>query len=149
MAFLDFFRRGKTTKMERAWGRKQESDKRQQQAMSADRQVEDEKKKQVERPLSTAGIKKQGHHMLFLSSPIVSEKSTLLASKNQYVFRVVSHANKIDVKKEITSLYGVVPEAIRIIHMPPRRVRRGRHEGLRAGYKKAIVCLKAGEKIEV
>lgn len=142
MAFLDFFRRGKTTKKERAWGRKQESGKWQQ-------QVKDEGKKQVERPLPTAGVKKQGHHMLFLSSPIVSEKSTLLASKNQYVFRVVSHANKIDVKKEVASLYGVVPEAVRMNHVPPRRVRRGRHEGVRAGYKKAIVCLKAGEKIEV
>lgn len=142
MAFLDFLRRGKTTKKERAWSRRKEGDKRK-------RQAEDEEEKQGKRPPSTGGVKKQGHHMLFLSSPIVSEKSTLLASKNQYVFRVVSHANKTDIKREVASLYGVVPEAVRMTHVPPRRVHRGRHEGWRAGYKKAVVRLKAGEKIEV
>jgi len=86
----------------------------------------------------------------YIVAPHITEKATLLAEKeNQYVFKVAPDANKIEVKKAIEDLYGVKVEKVRIIKVPRKRRRRGRIEGWRKGYKKAIVKIKEGQKIEI
>ena len=83
-----------------------------------------------------------------ISSPLISEKATNLLSQGQYVFKVKTQTNKVEVRKAVAQLYGVTVTGIRMItiHRKKRRLRRS--QGYRAGYKKAIVRVKKGEKIE-
>ncbi len=84
-----------------------------------------------------------------LKAPQVTEKATFLAGKNQYLFKVFPKANKTEIKRAIEDLYGVKVISVKIIKMPRKRRRLGRIRGWRKGYKKAIVKIKAGQKIEV
>jgi len=106
--------------------------------------------KPIEAP--TQRIKKEvktGEAWKFLKFPHVTEKATDLTKKNQYIFKIFSRANKTEIKKAIESLYGVDVISVRIVKIPPKKRRLGRISGWRKGYKKAIVKIKEGEKIEV
>lgn len=84
-----------------------------------------------------------------LKEPHISEKSTQLADERKYTFKVYAEANKIQIKRTISNLYGVKVEDVNIINIKPKkRILRG-VEGRKTGYKKAIVTLKEGEKIEI
>ena len=85
-----------------------------------------------------------------LVEPHVTEKASDLTERNKYVFKVLPNANKIEIKKAVESLYGVDVSGVRIIniHRKKRRVGRKR-EGWKKGYKKAIVKIKKGQKIEI
>lgn len=88
-----------------------------------------------------------------IKEPHITEKATFLTNQNKYVFKISSKANKVEVKKIIEALYEVKVEKVHLIHTVPKRRRLGRHEGwkhgLKQGFKKAIVTLKKGEKIEL
>lgn len=84
-----------------------------------------------------------------LVAPHITEKATVLAGARKYVFKVKKQANKIEIKKAIRELYGVNVADVNIINIPRRPRRMGRSEGYKSGYKKAIVTLAEGEKIEV
>jgi large subunit ribosomal protein L23 len=84
-----------------------------------------------------------------LKTPQVTEKATGLVGQNQYVFKVWPKANKVETKKAIENLYGVDVISVKIIKVPRKRRRLGRISGWRKGYKKAIVKIKEGQKIEV
>lgn len=84
-----------------------------------------------------------------LRSPQITEKATGLTKDNQYTFRVFQDASKTEVKKTIESLYGVEVLGVRVIKVRPKKRRLGRTAGWRKGYKKAIVRVRAGQKIEV
>jgi len=86
---------------------------------------------------------------LILKAPHITEKATNLAEKNQYVFRVWQRANKNEVKKAIENLYKVKVMDVKIINVPAKRRRLGRISGWKKGFKKAIVRIKEGQKIEV
>lgn len=90
-----------------------------------------------------------GQAYRILKTPHVTEKATDLAAKNQYVFNVLPRANKVEIGKAIESLYGVDVLNVKIINIPPKRRRLGKQKGWREGYKKAIVRIKKGQKIEV
>ena len=84
-----------------------------------------------------------------LKSPHITEKATALSSQNQYVFKVEKKSNKTEIKKAIEEVYGVGVLNVNIINIPRKKRRLGRIEGFKPGYKKAIVKLKEGEKIEI
>ena len=84
-----------------------------------------------------------------LIAPYITEKTTALAQKNQYVFRVWQKANKNEIKKAIENLYKVKMMDVKIINVPAKRRRLGRISGWKKGFKKAIVRIKEGQKIEV
>ena len=119
----------------------------------------EEKPKEIkeEKPLETVEVRPPqakrekviGEAYRILKTPQVTEKATDLVKKNQYVFKVSSRANKNEVKKAIESVYGVDVISVRIINVPAKRRRLGRQRGWRKGYKKAIVKIKTGQKIEV
>jgi len=120
--------------------------------------VKKQKKIKVEKPKVEAvleekprKIKEKKTDMAYriLRSPQITEKSTALAEKNQYVFKVYPKTNKIEIKTAIEDLYNVDVLSVRIIKVRPKRRRLGRISGWRAGYKKAVVKIKAGQKIEV
>jgi len=84
-----------------------------------------------------------------LKTPHVTEKAGDLTQRNQYVFKVWPRANKIEIKKAIQDIYGVDVLNVRIIKIPKKARRLGRQKGWREGYKKAIIKIKEGQKIEV
>jgi len=101
----------------------------------------------VEKPKPLVKIPETAYKIL--KTPHVAEKATDLVKKNQYVFKVYPKANKIEIKRAIEELYGVNVVSVKIINIPPKRRRLGKVKGWRAGYKKAIVRIKEGQKIEV
>jgi len=86
---------------------------------------------------------------IILRSPHITEKATDLVKKNQYVFKVVPKTNKTEIKRAIENLYGVDVLNVRVLNIPKKQRRLGRQTGWRKGYKKAIVKIKEGQKIEV
>jgi len=85
-----------------------------------------------------------------LVSPILSEKSiTLKDTQNRYTFRVNPKSNKIEIKKAVEALFKVKVTAVRTANYTGKLHKVGRHEGYRSDWKKAIVTVKAGQKIDV
>lgn len=85
-----------------------------------------------------------------LQSPSITEKAVNMSSQgNFYVFHVASVANKIEIKKAIEERYKVDVLNVRTINIPRKRMVRGKTEGFRPGYKKAIIKVKEGQKIEI
>ncbi len=85
-----------------------------------------------------------------LLAPRISEKAAVLASsKNTYVFDVPVAANKVEIRKAVERLYTVKVESVRTIRGIGKFVSRGRIRGQRPNWKKALVTLKEGNKIDV
>ncbi len=85
-----------------------------------------------------------------IKKPIVTEKSTMLHSFNQYVFMVKAGASSAEIKKMVKTIYQVDPVRVNIINVKPRFGRYGRTKTeTRAGFKKAIVTIKKGQTIDV
>ena len=97
----------------------------------------------------TGGKKKQNRAYRLLLRPVVSEKASYLGMYCQYVFEVAPEANKIEIKKAISSLYNVDVQKVRIVNAKGKQVRYGRIQGKTSGWKKAIVTLKNGQKLEL
>jgi large subunit ribosomal protein L23 len=84
----------------------------------------------------------------FLLGPHITERTASLAKINVYTFKVSPSANKVLVKKAIKEMFGFEPIKIRVINVPlKKRIVRGKI-GIKSGYKKALVYLKEGDKIE-
>ncbi len=81
--------------------------------------------------------------------PRVTEKAVAFAEKGVYVFVVSDDANKIQIKRAVEGKYGVHVADVRVVRLPGKERRRGRVIGWKAGFKKAMVQLKEGQKIEV
>ncbi len=83
-----------------------------------------------------------------LLQPRISEKAGHLVSLNKYVFKVKNSANKIEVKKAVENAYKVKVTQVNIIRMEGKHRNYGRTSGKMSDFKKAIVTLKKGDKIE-
>lgn len=97
-------------------------------------------------------IGKKDNHQILLTRPRITEKATLLNESNKYpvyTFEVDSQANKTEIKKAITVSYKVTPVKVNIVNLPAKKVVRRGKIGRVAAVKKALVFLKAGEKIEL
>jgi large subunit ribosomal protein L23 len=86
---------------------------------------------------------------MILKRPIITEKTTRLTKENQYVFEVPKEATKGKVKNEIEEKFGVDVLSVKIIKIPAKRRNLGRISGWRKSYKKAIVKIKEGQKIDI
>jgi len=86
---------------------------------------------------------------LILKAPHITEKATELNKEKFYLFKVIPKANKIEIKKAVESLYKVKVEKVRIVWIPKKKKGRASLTGFKKGYKKAIVKLKPGQKIEI
>jgi large subunit ribosomal protein L23 len=84
-----------------------------------------------------------------LIAPVVSEKSYGQIAQNRYTFKVHQDAHKTQVRQAVEELFEVKVVAVNIIKMPAKPKRRGMIKGTKPGWKKAIVELKAGDKIEI
>ena len=84
-----------------------------------------------------------------IKKPWVTERATDLSKMGKYVFLVKMNATKPEVKKAIKDIYKVDPIAVNIVRHPGKTKGQGVMKGHQAGYKKAIVTLKAGQKIDL
>ncbi len=81
--------------------------------------------------------------------PIVTEKSNTIQEKNnQMVFRVAKDANKVDIRMAVEKLFNVKVVSVNTYRTPTRLRRVGRNVGRRSSWKKAVVRLRQGDKIE-
>ena len=79
----------------------------------------------------------------------MTEKSTDLSKLGKYVFIVKPKANKQEVKKAVREIYKVDAVAVNIVNKHFKSKRIGQLRGKQSGYKKAVVTLKAGQKIDI
>lgn len=84
-----------------------------------------------------------------LKNPRVTEKATLSAEQNVYVFDVVMDANKFQIKQAVKSLYKVTPVKVNVVTVPSKRIIYRGKRGVKPGGKKAYVYLKEGDKINI
>lgn len=84
-----------------------------------------------------------------LLKPWITESSTNLVQLNKYVFLVSRNSNKQKIARAVEGLYKVTVEAVNIINMPKKKRVYGKTSGWKAGFKKAMVTLKKGDKIDL
>jgi len=82
-------------------------------------------------------------------SPRVSEKAAFLAAHGKYAFDVPITATKPEVRKSVKLAYGVDVADVNMLRGIGKEVRRGRTTGRRNRWKKAVVTVKPGQKIDL
>ncbi len=149
MAILDIFKRKKP--------KKKKIEKKEVKKTSEVKEEMAEGKKEIKRETSPESKKiselpvKKGFNIAYrtLKTPHITEKVGDLAKKNQYVFKIWPGANKTEIKKAIQDIYGVDVLDVRIIKISRKPRRLGKQRGWRKGYKKAIIKIKEGQKMEI
>jgi large subunit ribosomal protein L23 len=133
MALRDIFKRQKTEKTEGKTGEKP--------AASAVKESSGETKSLKGKRVNSAWrVLKTAH---------ITEKATDLAGKNQYIFNVYLRANKNEIKSAVENIYGIDVVSVNVVNIPSKKRRVGKIYGWKSGYKKAIVKIKEGQKIEL
>jgi large subunit ribosomal protein L23 len=77
----------------------------------------------------------------------LSEKTNMHSAAGRYVFVVDKNANKIEIKKAVESVYDVHVTGVNTVNTKGKHRNYGKTSGRTSNWKKAIVTLKAGEKI--
>ncbi len=80
--------------------------------------------------------------------PIITEKSSRLMSFNKYTFEVLPQANKIEIRKAVEEVFKVKVSSVHTLKVRSKPKRMGRFLGRSRSWKKAIVTLLPGERIE-
>ncbi|HPG42420.1 MAG TPA: 50S ribosomal protein L23 [Acholeplasmataceae bacterium] len=84
-----------------------------------------------------------------LKAPIITEQSTkLIESQNRYTFKVDPKANKVEIKKAVETIFNVKVLSVNTVNVLPKYKKMGKYEGYKSAYKKAIVKLAEGQKID-
>ena len=81
--------------------------------------------------------------------PIISEKSYALIAENKYTFRVHPEAHKTQIRSAVEEIFGVHVIDVRTMRQKPKPKRRGYTAGRTRSWKKAVVELAPGERIEL
>lgn len=85
--------------------------------------------------------------------PIVTEKMTNMQDKGLYAFEVDPNANKIDIARAVEKRFNVKVKSVRTMNFKGKTktqmTRKGRFQGKTSRFKKAIITLKEGDKIEL
>jgi large subunit ribosomal protein L23 len=83
-----------------------------------------------------------------LRRPLVTEKSTALQAQGKYAFEVAKNSNKAQIKQAVEKAFSVKVTAVNVMTVAGERRRVGRREIQSSPWKKAIVTLKTGDKIQ-
>ena len=85
-----------------------------------------------------------------LLRPVISEKSVAQTERDNYTFAVARGANKLQIKAAVEREFQVTVVGVRVISVRPKQKRRGRRTpGTVPGWRKAVVTLAPGQKIEL
>jgi large subunit ribosomal protein L23 len=82
-------------------------------------------------------------------TPVVSEKSYALIGEGKYTFRVDDRAHKTQIASAVKEIFGVEVAAVRPSKVRAKPKRRGLTKGRTRAWKKAVVQLAPGERIEL
>ncbi|MQR02729.1 50S ribosomal protein L23 [Glaciimonas soli] len=86
--------------------------------------------------------------MKVLLAPVISEKATMVAEKNeQIVFRIAQDATKLEVKAAVELLFKVQVDSVQVANRQGKAKRAGKTTGRRNHTRRAFVCLKPGQEI--
>ena len=83
-----------------------------------------------------------------LRRPLITEKNTTLQAQGKYAFEVAKEANKHQIKQAVEKAFDVTVMAVNVMTVPGKTRRIGRRQVLTQSWKKAIVTLREGNKIE-
>jgi large subunit ribosomal protein L23 len=84
-----------------------------------------------------------------IKAPIITEQSTkLIESQNRYTFKVDRKANKVEIKKAVELIFNVKVLSVNTVNVLPKYKKMGKYEGFKPAYKKAVVKLAEGQKID-
>ena len=84
-----------------------------------------------------------------LRRPVITEKSSLLQEGGRYVFEVASKANKVQIRQAVEKAFSVNVTTVNVMTVRGKRKRYGNRPTARPSWKKAIVTLKQGDRIEI
>ena len=84
-----------------------------------------------------------------LRRPLITEKNTMLQAEGKYAFEIAGEANKQQVKQAVEKVFKVNVLAVNVMTVHGKMRRVGRQQVLTQSWKKAIVTLKPGDKIEL
>lgn len=85
-----------------------------------------------------------------LIRPVISEKSVAQTERNNYTFQVSRDSNKLQIRAAVEAEFKVTVIGVRVMSVKPKQKRRGRKTmGTVPGWRKAVVTIAAGQKIEL
>jgi len=84
-----------------------------------------------------------------LRRPLITEKNAMLQAQGKYAFEIAREANKPQIKQAVEKAFKVKVLAVNVMTVPGKTRRVGRRQVLTQSWKKAIVTLKPGDKIEL
>lgn len=84
-----------------------------------------------------------------LRRPLITEKYTVLQAQGKYAFEVAEKAGKTQIKQAVEKAFKVEVTAVNVLIVPGKRRRLGRRQLPAHPWKKAVVTLKPGDKIEL
>ncbi len=84
-----------------------------------------------------------------LLRPVISEKSYEQITQNKYTFKVHQDAHKTQIRQAVEDLFEVKVTRVNVVKVPAKPKRRGQYAGVRQGWKKAVVTLQPGDRIEI
>jgi large subunit ribosomal protein L23 len=85
-----------------------------------------------------------------LVRPVISEKSVAETERNNYTFHVTRDSNKLQIRAAVEAEFKVTVTGVRVMWVKPKQKRRGRRTmGTVPGWRKAVVTIAAGQKIEL
>lgn len=82
-------------------------------------------------------------------APYITEKASMLVNNNTYVFKIAGTADKFSVRRAIEVMYKVNVTKVRMVTIHSKKRMFGRNIGTKAGFKKALVTLRQGDRIDV
>ena len=114
-------------------------------------EIKPEEKKETKEGMAKVGLPQGKDPALYriIEKSVMTEKAVNLSENGKYVFKVSGKTNKPEIRKAVERLYDVKVKDVRIINTVGKKRQVGRFEGFKPGYKKAIVTLKPGYKIEI
>ena len=89
------------------------------------------------------------HLYQILRRPLITEKHTILQAQGKYAFEVLTEATKPQIKQAVEKAFKVGVTSVNVLLVPGKRRRVGRRQLPAHPWKKAIVTLKPGDKIEL
>lgn len=81
--------------------------------------------------------------------PVITEKNTYQMEQGKYTFEVLREANKIQIKEAVQKVFNVKVVDVNTSTVPSKERRRGRITGQTTSWKKAVVTLVPGQRIEI
>lgn len=84
-----------------------------------------------------------------LRRPLITEKNAVQQAQGKYAFEVAGGANKNQIKQAVEKAFNVGVTGVNVMTVPGKKRRLGRRIVMTASWKKAVVTLRPGDKIEI